>query len=79
MPHGDKELNKGLEKILIPPARPAAMSGEGTYGVDEGTEVNEDGIKGNDAHRLKWVAVDDVTARHGVAHLNAGSDCETKD
>jgi len=46
-----------------------------TYRVDEGAQVEEDGVEGDHAHRLQRVAVDDVAADHGVADLDAGRDC----
>lgn len=45
-----------------------------THGVDEGAEIEEDGVEGYDAHGLEGVAVDDVGGYDGVAHLDAGGD-----
>jgi len=51
-------------------------SSQGTYGVDEGAEIEHDGVEGYDAHGLFWVTVHDVAGDDGVAHLEADGDCE---
>ena len=42
------------------------------YRVNESAEINEYGIKRNDAHGLKWIAIDDVARNYCVANLDAG-------
>lgn len=46
-----------------------------TYGVDEGAEIEYNGVEGYNAHGLFGVAVDHVAGDDGVAHLEADGDC----
>jgi hypothetical protein len=48
---------------------------EDEEGVDEGGEVEHDGVKDNDCHALEGVGIDDVGADGSVAHLDTGTDC----
>lgn len=40
--------------------------------VDEGAEVQKDGIEGDYGHAVHRIAVDDIRGEAGVSHLNAG-------
>lgn len=71
MPGGNKELYRNtcqylfLGNVLVR-----------SYRIDEGTEVEEHSIEGDDAGGLEGIAVDDVAARHGVSNLDSCGDCE---
>lgn len=49
--------------------------GEDEEWVDEGGEVEHDGVEDDDGHALEGVGVNDVGADGCVAHLDAGTDC----
>lgn len=51
---------------------------EKTYWIDKGTEVEEHGVKGDDAGGLEGIAIDNVVARHGVSDLNSCGDCASQ-
>lgn len=61
-------------QFLFPPEDPP----EKTYWIDEGAEVKEHGVKGDDAGGLEGIAVDDVAARHSVSDLNSCGDCASQ-
>ena len=47
--------------------------------VDEGGEVEKDGVECNDAHALQRVAVDDVGRDDRITHLDTGGEEEEGD
>lgn len=44
------------------------------YRINKSAQVDSDSIEGDDAHRLKRVAVDDVASDNSVPHLDPSSD-----
>lgn len=44
------------------------------YRASESTQVQENRIESNDAHRLERIAVHDVAGDDGIPHLNARRD-----
>lgn len=48
---------------------------EDEEGVDEGGEVEYDGVKDNDCYVLEGVGIDDVGVDGSVVYLDIGIDC----
>ena len=76
--HRRKERDDALRRKRPRPAR-RDLPRRDEEGVDEGGEIEEYRVEGNDAHALQRVAVDDVGRDDGVAHLDAGGEEEEGD